>query len=188
MNRPERTDSSADNLVLIGPMGAGKSSVARELSRLARRRWVDTDGLVVRSAGRPITEIFAADGEEGFRRLETAALASLGGSRRLVVATGGGIVTRPENVVLLRALGCVVWLTAREEVLFERVSRNDRRPLLQTADPRATLHDLLERRRPLYADCAHVTVDTSDGRHAEIAQTVLERVREFFAAAELARA
>ena len=174
----------ADNLVLVGPMGAGKSSVARQLSRLTHRRWVDTDRLVVQQAGAPITEIFNAHGEEHFRSLETAALASLAGSCRLVVATGGGIVTRPENVPLLRDLGCVVWLTADEDVLFERVSRNDRRPLLQTADPRATLHTLLERRRPFYEACAHVTVDTSAGSHAQIAEAVLGQTRTFFTAAD----
>ena len=164
-------------------MGAGKSSVARELSRLTRRRWVDTDRLVIRQAGgRPITEIFATDGEETFRRMETAALTSLDGSRQLVVATGGGIVIRPENHPLLRTLGCVVWLTADEDVLFERVSRNDRRPLLQTADPRATLGALLARRRPFYEACAHVTVDTSAGSHAQIAERVLGLVRAFFTA------
>ncbi len=170
--------------MLIGPMGAGKSSVARELSRLTHRRWVDTDRLVVQQAGAPITEIFADHGEKHFRQLETAALASLADSHRLVVATGGGIITQPENLPLLRALGCVVWLTAEEEVLFERVSRNDRRPLLQTTDPRGTLHTLLENRRPLYEACAHVAVDTSAGSHIQIAETVLAQARAFFAAAD----
>ena len=78
-------------------MGAGKSSVARELSRLGRQRWVDTDRLVVQSAGMPITEIFARRGEEEFRRLETAALHSLTDSRGLIVATGGGIVGAPDR-------------------------------------------------------------------------------------------
>ncbi len=178
----------ADNIVLIGPMGAGKSSVARELSRICRRRWVDTDRLVVQQAGAPITEIFAAHGEAHFRQMETAALRSLAEQRRLIVATGGGIVTEPANPPLLQALGCVVWLTADEEVLYERVARNDRRPLLQTTDPRATLHSLLETRRPLYTSCAHVTVDTSTGSHLHVAETVLARVRAFFDSRDPARA
>ncbi len=170
------------NLVLIGPMGSGKSSVAREIARTTGRRWVDTDKLVVDQAGRSIAEIFTSEGEEHFRDQEAAALRSLAPGTGLVVATGGGIVTRPDNVVLLQRLGIVVWLTAREEVLFERVSRNRRRPLLHTADPRATLRDLLARRQPLYEACAHLSIDTSDAPHARLAETILARTGALAAA------
>lgn len=160
-------------------MGAGKSSVARELARRGARRWVDTDRLVAERAGMTIPDIFSREGEEGFRQRESDALRSLDGSRCLIVATGGGIVTRPENLPLLRALGGVVFLTASEDVLFERVSRTRHRPLLQTADPRATLVDLLARRAPFYAACAHFTLDTSPLDHAGAAEAILSWEREF---------
>ena len=166
-------------------MGAGKSSVARELARHGARRWVDTDRLAAARAGMPIPVIFSRQGEEGFRRLETEALRSLEGSHRLIVATGGGIVTRPENVSLLRALGGVVFLTAREDVLFERVSRTSHRPLLQTDDPRATFARLLARRQPLYEACAHFTVDSSGLGHAEVADAILTWAKSFFAGREV---
>lgn len=161
-------------------MGAGKSSLARRLARLTSRRWVDTDRLVVQSAGLPITEIFARHGEDEFRRLESAALSSLHAQPRLIVATGGGIVTRPENHAMLRALGCVIFLTATVETLFERVSRNQHRPLLHTEDPQATLRELYARRLPLYEACAHFSVDTTAGTHDDLAQQVLTRARDFF--------
>ena len=169
------------NLVLVGPMGSGKSSVARELAGRTGRRWEDTDRLIVAQAGVSIAAIFAAHGEAHFRELETAALGSLTTRTGLVIATGGGIVVREENRTLLQKLGVVVWLTAREEVLFERVSRNRRRPLLHTADPRATLRDLLARREALYQACAHLTVDTSDEPHARVVDTILTAARDFLA-------
>ncbi len=170
------------NVVLIGPMGSGKSSIAREIARRTGRCWVDTDKLIVDQAQLSIATIFAHHGEPHFRELESRALASLVADTGLVVATGGGIVARAENAALLRQLGVVVWLTAREEVLFERVSRNRRRPLLHTADPRATLCDLLARRHALYEGCAHFTVDTSDDSHAQVAETILARAANFLLA------
>ncbi len=178
---PSGTLPAGDNLVLIGPMGAGKSSLGRQLAHLTARRWVDTDKMVVQRVGLPIADIFSRHGEDEFRRLESEALDSLRDHRRLVVATGGGIVTRPGNDEILRGLGCVIFLTATPDVLFERVSRNQSRPLLHTPDPARTLRDLLAVRQPLYEACAHFTVDTSDGTHEALARVALARAREFFA-------
>lgn len=169
-----------DNLALIGCMGAGKSSVAREVTRLTGRQLIDTDRLIIQMAGMPIAEIFAGAGEERFRALENEALASLAEARGAVIATGGGIVERPENAARLRALGCVVWLTAADDILFARVSRNRRRPLLQTANPRATLGEISARRRPLYQACAHRAVDTSRLTHAAAAAAALAAAQDYF--------
>lgn len=161
-------------------MGAGKSSLARQLARLTSRRWVDTDRMIVQRVGQPITEIFAQQGEAAFRELESETLQTLHDQRRLIVATGGGIVTRPENIHALRALGCVVFLFATPEVLFERVSRNRNRPLLHTTDPERTVRELFSRRLSLYQTCAHLAVDTSEGTHEALARLVLEQARGFF--------
>jgi shikimate kinase len=165
--------AAAGCIVLIGPMGSGKSSVARELAGRTGWRWIDTDRLAAQQAGRSIPEIFATQGEECFRDLECAAVRTLAGLRPAIVATGGGVVLRAENIALLRSLGCVAWLTASEDVLFERISRTRKRPLLATADPRATMRALLTVRDPLYAACSHVKIDTSLLSHAEVADAVL---------------
>ncbi len=154
-------------------MGTGKSTIGRLIATKLGYRLVDTDHLVVQRAGCEIAEIFRLHGEEHFRGLETGALRSLENSARQVIATGGGIVTRPENVVLLRRFAFVVWLSASEDVIFERVSRNTKRPLVRTADPRKTIHDLLELRMPLYQAAADFTVDTSSRTHAEAADAVI---------------
>jgi len=167
------------NLVLIGFMGSGKSSVGRLLTTKLGFQLVDTDAMVVEDAGMQITDIFAWQGEEGFRQYESKALASLIelGSHGLVVATGGGIITRESNLPLLRKLGFVVSLTASEDVIFERVSRNRARPLLHTPNPRATVSQLLARRSPLYAAAADFTVDTSTKSHAQVADEIIAEAR-----------
>jgi shikimate kinase len=154
-------------------MGSGKSSVGRLLARKLRRRFSDTDRLIISREGREIAEIFETDGEDYFRGAETAALRSLIGRTGLVVATGGGIVTRPENLEILRDLGFVVWLKADEEVIYERVSRNEKRPLVKTADPRATIRDLYAKRLPLYEAAAQFCVNTSTLPHHDVAEGII---------------
>ena len=162
--------------MLVGFMGSGKSSVGRHIADALRGRFVDTDRLVVTGAGRSIEEIFATSGEARFRQEESRALRSLIGGVRLVVATGGGIVTVPENLPVLKQLGFVVWLTANEEVLWERVSRNKKRPLLHTENPRETVHSLLEKRNPLYESAADMKVDTTSLTHGQVAAVICEKV------------
>lgn len=162
------------NLYLIGMMGAGKSAVGRPLAEALGYRFVDADQTIEQAAGLSIPEIFAADGEAGFRDLETAVLDRIAGWHSLVVATGGGVVTRPENWGRLQQ-GVVVWLDAPQTLLLRRLSSDPTpRPLLDDPDPIARLTALLEQRRPLYAQ-ADLTVRQEDqDAPARVALRVLE--------------
>src|SRR6266850_3346169 len=126
-------------IVLIGFMGAGKSSVGRTLARTTGLPRFDTDEMVAARFGLTISEIFEAHGEEKFREAETDALRELSGKGQAIVVSGGGIVLRAGNVELLRALGIIVHLRADDATLFKRISRRTTRPLLQTENPRATV-------------------------------------------------
>ena len=169
-----------NNIVFIGFMGSGKTSIGRLVAQRLGFRFIDTDAVIVERVGMPIAEIFAQHGEAWFRDQETAALHSLEVLDRVVISTGGGIVLREENRTLLGELGMVVWLTASEDVIFERVSRNKKRPLLQTADPRATVHELLEQRRPLYEEAAQLTLDSTALAHSAVADTVIAEAGRHF--------
>ncbi len=167
------------NIILLGFMGCGKTSVGRHVAGLTGHRFVDTDDLVVQEAGCGIPEIFATRGEAAFRDLETGVLRDLVGIFGIVLATGGGLVLREENRTLLREIGVPVWLDADPDLIFERVSRNNRRPLLATENPRATFDALLESRRPIYESAAVARVDSSGFTHEQTARAVLEAVRRF---------
>ncbi len=172
--------SPRTNIVLIGFMGSGKTSIGRRVAQQLGFQFIDTDAVIVERAGMKVAEIFAEHGEAWFREQETEALRALHLLNRAVISTGGGIVGREENHALLRELGFVVWLTASEAVIFERVSRNKKRPLLQTPDPRATVHQLLEARRPLYASVAQCTLETSALTHQEAADALIAEARRAF--------
>jgi shikimate kinase len=163
-------------IVLIGFMGAGKSSAGRTLARMTGLPRFDTDEMVATQLGLTIPQIFLKHGEEKFRDAETEALRELLGRGRAIVVTGGGIVLREENITLLRTLWTIVHLAADEETLFSRISRRSNRPLLQTENPRATMTELLRARLPVYRQTADLEVDTSLLRHDEVAEQILEKL------------
>jgi shikimate kinase len=159
-------------IVLIGFMGTGKSSVGRLLATRLELARFDTDELVSKRLGMSVAEIFANLGEAKFREAETEALSELTADREAVIVTGGGVVSKPENVKQLRRRGVVVNLTCDEHTLFERLSRRTR-PLLQTENPRATMFELMRVREPLYRAAADFHVDTSELTHEQVADEVI---------------
>ena len=165
-------------IVLIGFMGAGKSSTGRTLARMTDLPRFDTDEMVAARFGLTISRIFEVHGEEKFREAETEALGRLSDKGEVIIVTGGGIVLRQENVALLHQLGTTIYLSADEETLFARISRRLTRPLLRTANPRATVTELLAARLPLYRAAADLEVDTSGLKHDEVARTILNRIEE----------
>jgi shikimate kinase len=174
-------ETPRDNIILIGFMGSGKSSVGRMLAKRLRFQFLDTDQLVADRARMQIKDMFARHGEAYFRSRETAALESLlAGTRRHVLATGGGIVTQPRNLPLLRSLGWVVLLRADPDELFRRVSRNQERPLLKVADPRAKLEEMLTDRDTVYAEAAQFTVDSTGLRREEVMEKIVTEARRVF--------
>lgn len=161
------------NLYLVGMMGAGKSAVGRPLAEALGYRFADADSAIEAVARRPIAELFATEGEAGFRQLETAVLGQLASWHSLVVATGGGVVTRPENWGHMRQ-GVVIWLDAPREVLLQRLQDDPTpRPLLREGDPAARLDALLEARLPLYRQ-ADLRISQSAETPAAVAEVVLQ--------------
>lgn len=170
------------NILLIGLMGSGKTTVGRIVAQMIGFQFIDTDAMIVETTGRTIPEIFAEEGESGFRKRESAALRSLLGKRGCVIATGGGIVTRSVNLPLLRHLGYVVWLDADPERLARRTAMNNSRPLLAgEEDPKAKLERLLTERKPMYKKLADLRIQTAELTPQETAYGVMESARVFFA-------
>ena len=165
-----------DAIVLIGFMGAGKSSVGRTLARMTGLSRFDTDEIVAARFGLTVSEVFETKGEEKFRQAETEALRELVGKCGAIITTGGGILLKPENVELVRQLGTVVHLEADEETLSRRINRRTTRPLLRTENPRATLTELLRVRLPLYRAAADIQVDTTLLTHDEVAKKILNHI------------
>ena len=166
------------NIFLVGMPGAGKTTLARTLAQRLRMRFVDTDRIMVDRTGVPVATIFEIEGEDGFRKRESAALAEVAESDSQVVATGGGSILARENRELMRRRGTVIYLRAQVESLWERTRHDTSRPLLKTPDPRATLESLLEKRDPLYREAAHLIVDTGAQSAATLVNRVLTALRQ----------
>ena len=163
------------SLYLVGMMGSGKTSTGRPLAERLGYGFVDADAVIEQAAGCSIPDIFDRDGEAGFRSLESQVLSAISQRHSLVVATGGGVVTQPENWGILHS-GIVIWLDVMPDQLLQRLNADSTvRPLLQTADPEAALNALLNERRPLYAE-ADLTVVINDETPEAVADGILQLV------------
>ncbi len=151
---------SANNIILIGPMGSGKSTIGQLLANRLNRDFYDSDHYIEEKTGVDIPRIFDIEGEEGFRLRETKALKELSSKKNLVLATGGGSVIKPENQKLLKASGFIIFLDTTVNQQLERLKHDKRRPLLQTENPRERLESLLQQRKPIYLKLADLRIPT----------------------------
>ena len=150
------------NIALIGFMGAGKSAVGRALAAKLDMEFIDLDSLIEQKAGRSIAVIFAHDGEPAFRRMETEVTAQVASKEKKVIACGGGIVLEQNNIDIIRNSSVIVYLAAGPAILLQRVlNSQERRPLLEVANPAPTIESLLKFRRQLYEKAADIIIDTS---------------------------
>lgn len=164
------------NIFLVGPMGAGKSTVGRALARALGKRFVDSDKAIEKRTGASIALIFDVEGEAGFRRREQAVIDELTALDDVVLATGGGAVLDEENRARLMSRGFVVYLSAPVELLIERTTRDRSRPLLQTADPATRVRELLAARDPVYRQVADAVVQTDRRSARHVVKEIQSRL------------
>ena len=170
------------NIVLVGFMGSGKSTLGRVLNQKLSYPLIDTDHLIEEQSAMSVSDIFASEGEDAFRTMETKLLENMLESEcnHHIISTGGGMVLKPENRGLLRQLGFVVWLSCTDEETFERTSRNNKRPLLQCDDPMSLITRMLDERAPYYDEASHLKISTSGLEFDEISCGILESARYHF--------
>ena len=150
------------NILLVGPMGAGKSTVGKQLAKALGRDFYDTDKEIERRTGVSISWIFEMEGEAGFRLREEKVVDELSRLKNIVLATGGGVVLSEDNRLALRSRGYVVYLSASVEQLLRRTNKDKNRPLLQTDDPKETVKTLMTERVPLYQGVADIELRTGE--------------------------
>jgi shikimate kinase len=169
--------AKAVRLYLIGPRGSGKTTVGRLLAERLGYQFADADIELEARAGKSIADIFAAEGEEGFRRREAALVAELAGLDRHVIPCGGGVVLRPENRALLRTTGFCIWLTGEPATFYARLESDPatacRRPALTELSEAAEMERIVREREPLYREVAHLTVATDGVSPEYIVSTIL---------------
>jgi shikimate kinase len=166
------------NVFLIGPVGAGKSTIGRQLANELKLDFLDSDREVEHLCGVDIDWIFDIEGEAGFRRREQDILNNLAKRQGVVLATGGGAVLVPENRTLLSSRGKVVYLQASIQQQLERTSKDKKRPLLQVDDKESQLRKLMLEREPLYCEIADITIETSETTVRNVVQRITKLLME----------
>lgn len=168
--------SKSNNIFLVGPMGAGKTSVGRQLAKALSCEFFDSDSEIEARTGVNIPTIFDIEGEAGFRKREQQVIDELSQYEGIVLATGGGAILAIENRDYLKQRGTVVYLAASVEQLFKRTRRDRNRPLLQTENPRQRIAELLECRDPLYRETADIILDTDGHNVRWVVERILEKM------------
>jgi len=163
------------NIVLIGFMGTGKSSVGRLLSKKLNYDYVDIDSLIVLKEKKEISEIFSEKGEEYFRKIESAMVKDVSAKDRQVISTGGGVVEKEENIKFLKKSGTVICLTATPEIIYERVKQNNSRPLLQGDNPLEKIKNLMQKREVFYKK-ADFMIDTSSISVEKVVEEIYKKI------------
>ncbi|MCW8879735.1 MAG: shikimate kinase AroK [Kangiellaceae bacterium] len=167
------------NIFLVGPMGAGKTTIGKQLAQNLHLEFVDSDQEIEARTGAAIDWIFDIEGEDGFRKREKTIIAELTQRQGIVLATGGGAIIEPENRTFLAGRGIVVYLETSIDQQLERTRRDKRRPLLQSSDdPEATLIELHENRDKLYREIADIVVATNENSIKSVANKIVSQISD----------
>ena len=161
---------------LVGPMGAGKSTIGRQLARALKLEFLDSDREIENRTGVDIPLIFELEGEAGFRERETRIIDELTATPGIVLATGGGAILDPDNRKNLSTRGTVIYLRTSIDQQLRRTAHDRHRPLLQTADPKARLEELMAARGPLYEETAHLIIDTDGCRIRDVVSKITREI------------
>ncbi|MDE6912259.1 MAG: shikimate kinase [Lachnospiraceae bacterium] len=168
------------NIILVGYMGCGKTTVGESIAEATRYTFADTDEMIVAQQGRSISDIFAQDGEPAFRDMETALLVKMLTEKNdtCVISTGGGMPVQKENRNLLRQLGTVVYLRAKPETVYERIKGDTTRPLLQCENPMERIREMIKSRNPAYEEAAELVIDVDDLTQREVAEQIIRKTED----------
>jgi len=167
------------NIFLIGPMGAGKTTMGRQIARRLNMDFEDSDHAIEAHTGVDIPLIFEKEGEEGFRKRESAIIDELTQHSQLVLATGGGAILAKENRQNLKNRGLVIYLHSDIKHLLERVGHDKNRPLLQTPDPAATFREIMKIREPLYRETADIIINTGQQSIRAVINVMLDKIKTY---------
>lgn len=165
------------NIILVGYMGCGKTTVGKRIAEATKYTFADTDEMIVAQQGRSISDIFAQDGESVFRDMETALLVKMLTEKNdtCVISTGGGMPVREENRKLLRQLGTVVYLRVKPETVYERIKGDTMRPLLQCENPMERIQEMIKSRNPAYEAAAELVIDVDNLTQREVAEQIIRK-------------
>ena len=166
------------NIALIGMMGCGKTTIGELLAKELNYTFIDTDSLIVEKENRSINDIFANDGEQYFRKLETNVLKEVLNNQNQIVSTGGGIVKSDENITLLKEHSVVIYLKAEKETLFSRLKEDKTRPLLNVSDIQNKISNLLDERKEKYNQAHHI-IKTENKTPIEITNEIIGIINEY---------